>query len=92
MKVPLNAVKHRLSTYLKLSKGEGIVVTKNGRAVAVLHRVIDEDLEDYRFESGPLFIARIEALGIHYRKEGGTKIEDVRKDFGLSSRIRRRRI
>jgi prevent-host-death family protein len=33
--VPLHEVKDRLSTYLKLSMREDIVVTKNGRAAAV---------------------------------------------------------
>ena len=89
--VPLNEVKNRLSSYLELSKREDIVVTKNGRAAAVLHGVTDEDLEDYLFESDPKFIARIESLRRQYRREGGTKIEDVKKELGLPSRLRRKR-
>ncbi|MGH7231277.1 MAG: type II toxin-antitoxin system Phd/YefM family antitoxin [Nitrospiraceae bacterium] len=84
--VPLNEVKNRLSTYLEMSKREDIVVTKNGRAAAVLHGVTDEDLEDYLFESDPKFIARIESLRRQYKREGGTKIEDVRKELGLPAR------
>lgn len=90
--VPLNEVKNRLSAYLELSKREDIVVTKNGRAAAVLHGVTDEDLEDYLFESDPRFIARIESLRSHYRREGGTKIEDVRKELGLYPRTRQRKV
>ena len=89
--VPLNEVKNRLSAYLKLSKREDIVVTKNGRATAVLHGVTDEDLEDYLFESDPKFIARIEALRRQYKRAGGTTIEDVRKELGLPRRSRRKR-
>ena len=37
--VPLNEVKNRLSMYLELSRREDIVVTKNGRAAAVLHGI-----------------------------------------------------
>jgi prevent-host-death family protein len=88
--VPLNEVKNRLSSYLELSKREDIVVTKNGRAAAVLHGVTDEDLEDYLFESDPKFIARIESLRRQYRREGGTKIEDVRKELGLLRRPKAR--
>jgi len=44
--VPLNEVKNRLSMYLGLSRREDIVVTKNGRAAAVLHGITDEDVED----------------------------------------------
>ena len=90
--VPLNEVKNRLSAYIELSKREDIVVTKNGRAAAVLHGVTDKDLEDYLFESDPKFIARIESLRRQYRREGGTKLEDVRKEFGLSRRARRRKV
>ena len=89
--VPLNEVKNRFSAYLKLSKREDIVVTKNGHAAAVLHGVTDEDLEDYLFESDPRFIARIEALREQYRKRGGTTIEEIRKDLGLVARKSRRR-
>lgn len=81
--VPLNEVKNRLSAYLELSKREDIVVTKNGRAAAVLHGVTDEDLEDYLFESDPRFIARIESLRRNYQREGGTSIDDVRKELRL---------
>ena len=37
--LPLNEVRNRFSAYLKLPKREDIVVTKNGRAAAVLHGV-----------------------------------------------------
>ena len=89
--VPLHEVKNRLSTYLELSKREDIIVTKNGRAAAVLHGVTDEDLEDYLFESDPRFIARIESLRRQYHREGGTPIDEVRKELGLSRSRRRRK-
>ena len=89
--VPLNEVKNRLSAYLELSKREDIVVTKNGRAAAVLHGVTDEDLEDYLFESDPRFIARIELLRRNYQHEGGTSLDDVRKELRLPKRQRRKK-
>jgi prevent-host-death family protein len=89
--VPLNEVKNRLSAYLELSKREDIVVTKNGRAAAVLHGVTDEDLEDYLFESDPRFIARIESLRRSYQRQGGTSLQDVRKELGLPKGWRRRK-
>jgi len=79
--VPLNEVKNRLSTYLELSKHEDIVVTRNGRPVAILHAVSDEDLEDYLFESDPRFIARIEALRREFRRGGGTPLAEVRREL-----------
>lgn len=84
--VPLNEVKNRLSEYLELAKREDVIVTKNGRAAAVLHGVTDEDLEDYLFETDPRFIARIKSLRRQYREEGGTSLEGVRKELGLKKR------
>ncbi|HLG21265.1 MAG TPA: type II toxin-antitoxin system Phd/YefM family antitoxin [Candidatus Manganitrophaceae bacterium] len=84
--VPLNEVKNRLSEYLELAKHEDVVVTKNGRAAAVLHGVTDEDLEDYLFETDPRFIARIKSLRRQHRDEGGTPLDKVRKELGLKKR------
>ena len=47
--------------------------------------------EDSLLESDPKFIARIESLRRQYRREGGTKIEGVRKELGLPLRTRRKR-
>ena len=79
--VPLNEVKNRFSMYLELSKREDIVVTKNGRPAAILRAVNDEDIEDYRFESDPRFIARIEALRREFRRRGGIPLATVRKQL-----------
>jgi prevent-host-death family protein len=89
--VPLNEVKNRFSVYLEMSKREDIVVTKNGRAAAVLHGVTDEDLEDYLFESDPRFIARIESLRRTYRREGAVTLESVRRELGAGRQVRRGR-
>jgi antitoxin (DNA-binding transcriptional repressor) of toxin-antitoxin stability system len=88
--VPLNEVKNRFSTYLELSKREDIVITKNGRAAAILHAVTDEDLEDYLLESGPRFIARIEALRREFQRGGGTPLADVRRELRVPASRRGR--
>ena len=87
--VPLNEVKNRFSHYLEQAKREDIVVTKNGRVEAVIHAITDEDLEDYLFETDPRFIARLEALRKQYRREGGTSLEEVRKELGLEKRSKK---
>ncbi|MFQ5779852.1 MAG: type II toxin-antitoxin system Phd/YefM family antitoxin [Nitrospiria bacterium] len=84
--VPLNEVKNRFSEYIDLAKREDVIVTKNGRAAAVLHGVTDEDLEDYLFETDPRFIARIEALRKEYQEEGGISLDKVRKELRLKKR------
>ena len=87
--VPLNEVKNRFSTYLDLCKREDIVVTRNGRAAAILHAVTDQDLEDYLFESDPRFIARIEALRREFQRGGGTPLADVRRELRVPASRRR---
>jgi len=53
--VPLNEVKNQFSQYLEEAQREDIVVTKNGRAAAIIHAITDEDLEDYLYETAPRF-------------------------------------
>ncbi len=88
--VPLNEVKNRFSQYLEEAQQEDIVVTKNGRAAAIIHAITDEDLEDYLFETDPRFIARIEALRAQYRREGGTSLREVRRELGLKPQTKKR--
>jgi len=88
--VPLNEVKNQFSQYLEEAQQEDIIVTKNGRAAAIIHAITDEDLEDYLFETDPRFIARIEALRAQYRREGGTPLGEVRRELGLKARAKKR--
>jgi antitoxin (DNA-binding transcriptional repressor) of toxin-antitoxin stability system len=88
--VPLNEVKNQFSQYLEEAQREDIVVTKNGRAAAIIHAITDEDLEDYLFETDPRFIARIEALRAQYRREGAMPLRDVRRELGLKPRAKKR--
>ena len=88
--VPLNEVKNQFSQYLEEAQREDIVVTKNGRAAAIIHAITDEDLEDYLFETDPRFIARIEALRAQYRREGATPLQDVRRELRLKPRAKKR--
>ena len=88
--VPLNEVKNQFSQYLEEAQLEDIVVTKNGRAAAIIHAITDEDLEDYLFETDPRFIARIQALRAQYRREGAMPLRDVRRELGLKPRAKKR--
>jgi prevent-host-death family protein len=59
---PLADVKARLSAYVESSQTEGpVVITRNGKPVAVLIAPTDEDdLEDLVLARSPRFLARIE--------------------------------
>jgi prevent-host-death family protein len=59
---PLAEVKAKLSAYLDASETEGpVIITRNGKAVAVLISPKDEDdLETLVLSRSPRFLARIE--------------------------------
>jgi prevent-host-death family protein len=59
---PLAEVKAKLSAYLDTSETEGpVIITRNGKAVAVLISPKDEDdLETLVLSRSPRFLARIE--------------------------------
>ena len=59
---PLAEVKAKLSAYLVISETEGpVIITRNGKAVAVLISPKDEDdLETLVLSRSPRFLARIE--------------------------------
>jgi hypothetical protein len=48
-----------------------------------------KDVADSLFESDPRFIARIESFRRDYQREGGTSIDDVRKELRLPKKQRR---
>jgi hypothetical protein len=50
-----------------------------------------KDVADSLFESDPRFIARIESLRRDYQREGGTSIDDVRKELRLPKKQRRKK-
>jgi hypothetical protein len=50
-----------------------------------------KDVVDSLFESDPRFIARIESLRRNYQRDGGTSIDDVRKELRLPKKQRRKK-
>ncbi len=74
---PVAEVKARFSAYLKASQEGPIVVTKNGRPVAVLLAVADEDeLERLILAHSPRFQALLDAAEDRIRKGQGIPHED----------------
>jgi prevent-host-death family protein len=79
-KVPLSEVKDDLSRYLRLAEGEEIIITRHGQPAGVLIGFrSEEDWFDYRLESDPRFLQRIERARQSIRDGKGTRIETLRK-------------
>ncbi len=95
VRIVVEKAKHNYSAYSPDLPGCVATGATRKEAERNIHEAIKVHLrelkEDYLFESDPKFIARIESLRRQYRREGGTKIEDVKKELGLPSRLRRKR-
>jgi len=71
-------VKDDLSRYLRLASDEEIVITRHGRPAGVLIGFDSEDdWFDYRLESDPEFLRRVQDARSALRSGEGVRIEDV---------------
>ena len=71
-------MKDDLSRYLRLASDEEIVITRHGRPAGVLIGFDSEDdWFDYRLESDPEFLRRVQDARSALRSGEGVRIEDV---------------
>ena len=75
--VSVKEVKDNFSRYLKSAEKQDIIITKNGKANAVLHHVGEDELEDYLLEHDPRFRRKIEKRWKQYLQKGGRSLEEV---------------
>ena len=79
---PVAEVKTHFSTYLEQCQDGPIIVTKNGRPVAVLIAVPEDDeLERLVLAHTPRFRRRLDAAEQRIQQTGGVKHEDFWKAF-----------
>ncbi len=72
--VPLAEVKDQFSAYVKESQTSPIVVTKNGKPVALLTGIEDrDDLDALLLAHNPRFVELIEQARARVRRTGGIK-------------------
>ena len=77
-KVPLSEVKDDLSRYLREAEDQEVIITRHGKPAGVLIGFASEDdWFEYRLESDPRFLARIEKARDGLRAGRGTRLEDV---------------
>jgi prevent-host-death family protein len=77
-KVPLSEVKDDLSRYLREAEEQEVIITRHGKPAGVLIGFASEDdWFDYRLESDPRFLARIEKARESLRSGRGTRLEDL---------------
>ncbi|MHB1846652.1 MAG: type II toxin-antitoxin system Phd/YefM family antitoxin [Deltaproteobacteria bacterium] len=76
--IPLSRVKDDLSRYLHEAEAQDVVITRHGKPAGVLIGFAsEEDWFDYRLETDPRFVARIEQARSNLRRGRGVRLEDV---------------
>lgn len=76
--VPLSEVKDGLSRFLREAETAEIVITRHGKPAAVLIGFASEDdWFDYRLESDPRFLQRVESARGSLRAGRGIKLENI---------------
>jgi prevent-host-death family protein len=79
--VPLSDVKDDLSRYLREAERQDIVITRHGKPAGVLIGFgSEDDWFDYRLESDPRFLARIERARASLRAGRGVRLDDVKPE------------
>ena len=75
---PLSQVKDDLSRFLREAEKQEIIITRHGKPAGVLIGFESEDdWFDYRMETDPRFLRRIEAARASVRAGRGIRLEDV---------------
>ena len=67
------------SDYTKEVKREPVVITKEGRPVAVLVSIPNADIETVSLSNNPRFIALIERSRARQKSEGGISSDEMRR-------------
>jgi prevent-host-death family protein len=77
--VPLSEVKDDLSHLLREAAKQDIVITRHGKPAGVLIGFeSEEDWFEYRLETDPRFLRRVETARASLRSGRGTRLEDVK--------------
>ncbi|MFI5022877.1 MAG: type II toxin-antitoxin system Phd/YefM family antitoxin [Alphaproteobacteria bacterium] len=76
--VPLSVIKDDLSRFLREAGKEEIVITRHGKPAGVLIGFDSEDdWFEYRLETDPRFLRRVEKARASLRAGRGVRLEDV---------------
>lgn len=83
---PLAEVKDRFSAYIDESRESPVVVTRNGRPVAMLIAIEDEDdLDSLLLVHNPRFLQLLEEARQRVRVAGGMPLAEFRRRLESSS-------
>ena len=76
--VPLSEIKDDLSRFLREAETQEIIITRHGKPAGVLIGFKSEDeWFDYRLQTDPRFLKRIEASRQGLKEGRGIRLEDI---------------
>jgi len=75
--VNVRELKNHLSEVIRWTQKRDIVVTLRGKPRAVLHRISDEELEDYLLAHSVKFQKSLDASYREYKRKGGVSIDSL---------------
>lgn len=76
--VALSDVKDDLSRYLRMAEKDDVIITRHGKPAGVLIGFASEDdWFDYRLQTDPRFVKRIEAARASLAEGRGVRLDDV---------------
>jgi prevent-host-death family protein len=79
---PLAQVKNKLSAYVNESRDSPVIITKNGRPVALLTGIDEnDDLDSLLLAHNPRFLEILKEARIRVLKTGGIKHKDFWKQM-----------
>lgn len=85
---PIADVKARFSAYVEKTRQGPVVVTKNGRAVAVILNVTDDDeLERILLANSPKLRKILDAAEQRIQATGGISHEDIWNTIGAAEEV-----
>jgi hypothetical protein len=74
----------------KMAREGPVILTRNGKPIVAVKDISHSDWESLSLANNPRFRTLIEESRRAFQNEGGTRIEDFRRELGLREKPRRR--
>jgi prevent-host-death family protein len=85
---PLAEIKNHFSAYIDESKESPVVVTRNGRPVALIIAIqAEDDLDSLLLANNPRFNQLLEEARARVRMTGGVSLAEMRRRVSVSTEL-----
>src|SRR5438876_8004984 len=89
-KVELEETNLTVPDLAELAKSGTVILMRKGRPLAAVKQLSGTDWESISLANNPRFLALIEESRRSYRQQGGISLDEIRRQFGLTAKRRRR--